>query len=69
MNATAVGSASSNLQTQAAQLAQVTAQVNKADSGNDGDSDEGGAKAVNAAPTPTVNLNGQKIGQLINVSA
>jgi hypothetical protein len=41
----------------------------KAGGDNDGDSDDGGAKAVQAAPKPTVNLNGQKIGQLINVSA
>ena len=35
----------------------------------DADTDEGGAKSVKAEPAPTVNLSGQKLGQVINVSA
>jgi len=63
MNVSSVGSSPS---TQAVQQA---AQVPKAGGDSDGDSDGTGAKAAQAAPPPTVNLNGQKIGQIINVSA
>ena len=45
-----------------------SAEVQKAGRDNDGDKDDGGAAAVKA-PTPTVNLNGQKIGGTINVAA
>jgi hypothetical protein len=34
---------------------------------NDGDKDDGGSAVK--APTPTVNMNGQSIGALINVTA
>jgi hypothetical protein len=69
MNVAAVGSSYSSLQTQAVQRTPESAEVQKAGPDNDGDSDDGGAKAVQAAPAPTVNLNGQKVGQVINVSA
>ena len=38
---------------------------------NDGDQDDGGAKVTRAKPalTPTVNTSGQKLGQVINVTA
>ena len=44
------------------------ADVRKGGRDNDGDSDDGGAKAVQT-PAPVVNMNGQKIGQIISVSA
>ena len=68
MNVSSVGSPYSNLQTQAVQRTPEAAEV-KGAKDNDGDSDDGGAKAVKAAPAPTVNMNGQKIGQHINVTA
>jgi hypothetical protein len=40
----------------------------KGASDSNGNSDSGGTRAVQA-PAPTVNMNGQKIGQLIVVSA
>ena len=69
MNVSSVGSTFASPQTQAAQQTPEAAEATKAGRDSDGDTDDGGAKAVQAAPKPTVNLNGQKIGQLINVSA
>ena len=69
MNVSSVGSTYSNLQTPAVQRTPEAAEVKKAGRDNDGDSDDGGAKAAKASPAPTVNLSGQKIGQLINVLA
>ena len=47
-----------------------SAEVKKAGSDHDGDADDGGgAKAVKPPTSPTVNLNGQTIGQVINVKA
>ena len=69
MNVSSVGSANAAPQTQAVQRTQEAAEVSKGGRDNDGDSDDGGVKAAQAAPKPTVNMNGQKIGQLINVSA
>jgi hypothetical protein len=65
-----VGSVSSTYSpnAQAVQKQPEAAEVQKAGGDNDGDSDGGGAKAIQA-PAPTVNMNGQKIGQVINVSA
>jgi hypothetical protein len=68
MNVSSVGSSQSIPQTQAVQRTPETTEV-KGARDNDGDSDDGGAKAVKAAPAPTVNLSGQKIGQIINDSA
>ena len=67
MNAGSVSSAYSP-NAQAIQRQPEAAEVQKAGRDNDGDSDDGGSKAVQA-PAPTVNLGGQKIGQVINVSA
>jgi len=66
-----VGSVSSTYgssQAQALQRTQEAAEVKKGGRDNDGDSDDGGVKAA-SAPLPTVNTSGQKIGQVINVTA
>lgn len=65
MNVSSVGSSTQN---QAVQRTPEAAEV-KGVRDNDGDSDDSGAKAVQATQAPTVNLSGQKIGQIINVSA
>ena len=44
-------------------------EVRKAGPDHDGDSDDHGAKAVNAPPAPTVSATGQKLGQVINATA
>ena len=49
------------------QAAAAEAQAARRDVRNDGDSDDG--SAVAKAPAPTVNLSGQTIGKLLNVSA
>jgi hypothetical protein len=67
MNVGLVGSAVSP-NTQALQRQPEAAEVQKAGRDNDGDTDDGGSKAVQK-PAPTVNLNGQKLGQVINVAA
>jgi len=36
---------------------------------NDGDADDGGAKAVKSIPSATVNAAGEKIGKVINTAA
>jgi hypothetical protein len=69
MTVGSVARTTSSLQSQAVQNTPEAAEVKKAGRDNDGDSDDGGVKAVKAAPAPTVNLDGQKVGQLINVSA
>ena len=69
MNVSSVGSSLGSLQTQATSRTPEAAEVKQAGGDNDGDSDDSGVKAVNAAPAPSVNLNGQKIGQILNVSA
>lgn len=70
MGISAVGGSSySNLQTQAVQRTPEAAEVKKAGGDNDGDSDDGGSRAATASPASTVNLSGQKIGQLLNVTA
>jgi len=68
MNVNSVGNAYIPIQTQAAQRSPEAGEVPGAGGDNDGDADDRGAKAVQA-PQPTVNLNGQKVGQLINVTA
>lgn len=54
--------------TQTVQRQPEAAEVKKVGRDKDGDADNGGAKAVQT-PSPTVNMNGQKIGQIISVSA
>ena len=51
------------------QTVQQAVQVPKAGGDSDGDSDGGGTKATQGPIAPTVNLSGQKIGQIINVAA
>jgi hypothetical protein len=43
-------------------------EVQKAGPDHDGDADDRGAKAVQAPPAPTVNVRGQKIGQVISTA-
>jgi hypothetical protein len=69
MDVGSVGSSYINFQTQALQRTPEAAEAKTAGPDNDGDSDDGGAKSVQAAPAPTLNLSGQKIGQVINVVA
>jgi hypothetical protein len=69
MNVGSVSTTYGNSSSQAMQRIPESAEVTKAGGDNDGDADDGGAKAVQAAPAPTVNLSGQRIGQLINVTA
>lgn len=69
MNVGSASSAYGNFSTQAFQRTPEAAEVQKSGRDNDGDSDDGGASTVKSAPAPTVNTNGQKIGQIINVSA
>jgi hypothetical protein len=68
MNVSSVGITSSP-SVLALQKQPEAAEVQKAGRDNDGDSDDGGASKAVQAPAPTVNLNGQKVGQIINVSA
>jgi hypothetical protein len=65
-----ISSSFSSMATQAAQATQRTPEASevKGAPDNDGDADDGGATSVKAT-TQTLNLSGQKIGQLINVSA
>ena len=69
MNVSSVGNSYNSLQTQAVQQSAQAAQVPKTGEDSDGDSDGSGTKVAQAAPLPTVNLNGQKLGQVINSSA
>jgi len=64
-----INSVGSSLQSQIVQSALQTTQVSKAGGDNDGDSDGSSAKAAQGPATPTVNLSGQKIGQIISTSA
>jgi hypothetical protein len=67
MNISSVGSAYTSLQTQAVQRQPESAEVQQASKDKDGDSDDGSTTV--AAPKPTVNLNNQKLGSIINVIA
>lgn len=70
MSVNAVGGGTyGNLQAQTVQRTPEAAEVGKAGRDNDGDADDGGAKVTSATLAPTVNMNGQKLGQFINVSA
>ena len=66
MNVSAAGSTQSM---QGTQRMPEAAEVRAAGGDHDGDADDGGARAVKAAPAPTVNTSGQKLGQVINVTA
>lgn len=67
MNVGSVGGAYNSYQAQAVQRTPESAEVKKAGGDGDGDSDDRSAKVASAAPT--VNLNGEKIGSIINVAA
>ena len=69
MTVSAVGNAYSSPQAQAVQRTPESAKLSKLGGDNDGASDEGGGRLAQAAAKPTVNLNGQTLGQLINVIA
>ena len=69
MNVSSVGSTFSTLQTQALQRTPEAAEVQKAGPDHDGDADDGGAKAAQPPAAPTVNMNGQRTGQVIHVVA
>ena len=64
-----VNSAGSAPVAQAAQRTSEATEGKRPGGDHDGDADDGGAKAVKAAPAPTVNTSGQKLGQFINVAA
>ena len=66
MNIGSVGSVYGSYSPQAPQPSQVTAQGGR---DNDGDSDGSSTKVVASTPAQAVNANGQKVGQVINVSA
>ena len=69
MSVSSVNSSNGNLSTPASRPAPEAAEVQKGGRDNDGDSDDGGAGAVKSAPSPSVNMNGQTIGKIINVTA
>jgi hypothetical protein len=64
-----VSSAGSTIPMQNLQRTPEAAEVRQAGGDHDGDADDGGAKAAQAAPAPTVNSRGQPLGQRINVAA
>ncbi len=54
--------------TQGPKRAPYAAEGGKTGAGRDGDADDGGGiKAATSPAVPNVNLNGQKIGQVVNV--
>ncbi len=69
MNIGSVGSSQGTTSTQALQRKSEAAEAKKSGPDNDGDADDGGAKKVQSSPTPSVNINGQKVGQVIDVKA
>jgi hypothetical protein len=68
MNVGSVSSSSGGSPAQAIQRATEGAEVKKGGRDNDGDSDDGGVKAV-APPAARTNANGQTVGQIINATA
>jgi hypothetical protein len=69
MSVGSVSGAYGTFSTRSLQQAPEAAEVQQGGRDNDGDSDDGGSSAVNAALAPTVNASGQTIGQIINVTA
>lgn len=67
MNVGSLGS-TNNPYAQAVQRQPEAAEVKRGGRDNDGDADDGSAKAVQSL-APNVGLNGQRLGQIINVSA
>ena len=68
MDVGSVGNTFISTSTQASQARPEAAEVKEAGPERDGDAD-GGGKAVKPPTGPTVNANGQKIGQVINAAA
>ena len=68
MSVGSIGSSYGNVQTQSTQPKAEAAEVQQGGGDHDGDSDDNGAKAV-SSPKPTVNIDGQKLGQVINAVA
>ena len=68
MSIGAIGSAQGSFSTQALQRKPEAAEVPGAKD-KDGDSDDGGARAASSSVSPTVNMSGQSIGQVINTKA
>lgn len=62
------GPATQGVSTSNVQRQPEAAEVKSAGGDRDGDADDSGAKAVQA-PKPTVNANGQTIGQIVNTTA
>ena len=69
MNVGSVSMSHGTVPTQSVQQSPEATEVKKSGRDNDGDSDDSGAKAVKSPPAPTVNMNGQTIGQIITVAA
>ena len=64
-----VSGVSGNAVAKALQSTPEAAEVTKGGRDNDGDADDAGASAVASTPSTTVNMSGQKLGQVINVKA
>lgn len=69
MNIGSVGSFNGAFSAQLSLRTPESAEATKGARDNDGDSDDGGAKAIQSKPTPTANAEGQLVGQRINVTA
>jgi len=69
MSVSSIGSTVGNFSTKALQSKSEASEAQKLGQDNDGDADDGGAASVKSTSTPTVNLNGQSIGQNINIKA
>jgi hypothetical protein len=67
MNVSSTGAAARSYPTQSTQRSQEAGEVKKAGPDHDGDADDGGAQAM--AAKPSTNLNGQALGQIVNVRA
>jgi hypothetical protein len=66
MNIGSVGNFNGAYSAQFSQRIPEATEATKGTRDNDGDSDDGGVKAI---PSPTVNAEGQQVGKRINVTA
>lgn len=69
MSVSSISNTNNNIATQAPQRTAEASETKKGGRDNDGDADDGGAGTVKPAPPSSVNLNGQTVGQLVNVTA
>lgn len=69
MNIGSINSSYGAFSSQSVQRTPEAAELKKSGPGKDGDTDDSAAKAVQASPSPSVNTNGQMVGQIINVAA